>query len=166
MILSLILLSLSAHAEPHRFVLQADKTYTVKEKAQLVEIEQKLGELSNSACFKAWFSEKKRKQLVQTNGKTRAEVVKHLATATAFARVTMYYTSKNVIGYRNKGSNLIHTNSKYHRAKGFGLCSKASNLFHEVSHVMGYTHDFERTKRRPYSVPYTISAAVNACCKE
>jgi hypothetical protein len=160
----------SVLAEPYRFTLTADKTYTAQEKEQLRDTVRKINELSVDPCFQSWFTDKsKRSQLIQTNGKTREQVAKHFATATAHARVTMYYTAKNVIGYRNKGSNLIHTNSKYYRnTKSWRgkICPRVSNTFHELAHVLGYAHDFERTKRRPFSVPYSVSSAVNACCKE
>jgi hypothetical protein len=150
-----------------RLSYKADKTYTAKDRADLAKAEALINEVTQTSCFRGYFeNEKTRSKLVQTNGKTRRQVVDHISSAKKEFPVRMYYTSKNVIGYRQPPSIRINTNSKYHRSKNFSVCSKASNLLHESVHGLGYTHDFNRTARRPYSVPYTAGSALDYCVKK
>lgn len=39
----------------------------------------------------------------------------------------------------------------------------AGNILHEWVHKLGFDHDYQRTKRRPFSVPYQMNAIVKYC---
>ena len=157
----------SASPTSLRLTYKADKTYKAADLKDLRVAEKLINEVVQSDCWRSYFeSEKTRSQLVQTNGKTRSQVVDHIQSTTKEFPITMYYTSSNVLGYRQPPSITIHTNSKYHRSKSFSVCSKASNILHESTHGIGYGHDKARTARRPYSVPYTAGYGLDHCVKK
>lgn len=139
--------------------------YGPRETENLKAAERLANVVVQSACFEKFMVSRK---MIQMNGKTRQQVVDHLKSTKLTVPVTMYYSSKNVIGYRSPPSPVVHTNRKYHGVNsGKSDRYRASNLTHEWSHVLGYKHDFHATASRPYSVPYSITAAFNACmtCK-
>lgn len=68
--------------------------------------------------------------------------------------ITTYYSWKNVIGYTYPNINGIFVNTRYF--DNFYLSSIAGNFFHEWTHKLGFDHDFNSTRRRPYSVPYAV----------
>ena len=141
------------------------KNYTAAELANLVLVDRLAYDTLQSECFKDFILKRK---LIQTNGKTNAEVAEHLKTSRLTVPVVMYYTSKGVIGYRSPPSPVVHTNRGFHGLKTeYTNRTRASNLTHERSHVLNYGHDYKRTSRRPYSVPYSINAAFDSCvvCK-
>lgn len=129
------------------------------EREKVIAAEQRGIEVMNSQCF-ADFMQKRR--LVQTNGKTPAQVVSDLRENNLEAPVHYYYEESNVVGYRNPPKPDIYFNRYFHN--NYGVCATASNAAHEWSHSIGYDHDYEPTARRPYSVPYSINAAFTACC--
>ena len=132
-------------------------------KAQELEVLEIATRLSNevtaSSCFKNFMA---KRSLVQTGGLTNQEVITKVSTTKLTVPVQMYYQNNGVIGYRNPPKPTIYTNRKFHA--GASACARASNLTHEWSHVLGFKHDFKRTKRRPFSVPYSIGAAFEICC--
>ncbi len=69
-----------------------------------------------------------------------------------------WYQSKNVLGYTSRDTSVIHINRKFFNQAEFNQI--AMNLVHEWTHKMGFEHDFNRTDRRPYSVPYGIGYIV------
>ncbi len=141
------------------------KNYSAKDLAALRKAEVLSNELLQSQCFSDFMI---KRALIQTGGKTPMQVVEHLKTRNLTVPVTMYYSRKNVVGYRNVGSPIVYTNLKFHA--GSTACARASNLTHEWSHVpdettgIGYGHDYKATRQRPYSVPYSINAAFDKCC--
>lgn len=74
--------------------------------------------------------------------------------------VETYYTSANVIGYTLPSANKIWMNTKY--LNNFTPVQVSSNMVHEWLHKLGFTHDYESTTKRPYSVPYAIGYIVKA----
>lgn len=135
------------------------KNYTKDELEVLGISEQLANQLVKSQCFAQVMESR---GLIQTDGKTPKEVVEHIKTARLSVPVTMYYKWGNVVGYRNPGDPTVYTNRRFHA--GATACSRASNLTHEWSHVLGYGHDFKATVRRPKSVPYSINFAFQKCC--
>lgn len=151
-----------------RITLTCDRTCTAHEREKVAKAEAIINEIRTRPCFQDMFLKPElSSQLVQTGGRTREEVVQDLATREARATVTYYWRPGKVVGYRNPGSSVIHFNRYIHgRKKNDNEWMTASNGFHEVSHVMGYTHDYKPTKRRPYSVSYRINRAVERCERE
>lgn len=134
--------------------------YTDAEKTVLAVAEKLANGVVQSGCFSDYMVTRK---LIQTDGRTPAQVVMHLKTAKLTVPVHMYDDGKNgVIGYHNPGDPTIYTNRPY--VSGASACARASNLSHESSHVLGYSHDFQRTARRDWSVPYSINFAFMQCC--
>ncbi len=67
-------------------------------------------------------------------------------------RITLYRSITTEIGHRSKET--IFTKKKKYR----NLSERyiASHWIHEYMHVIGFTHDYKRTKIRPYSIPYLV----------
>lgn len=142
----------------------ADFNYTTTDKsyqAKIVDVQKKVNETLKADCFKNFIL--KRSKLVQTNGNTRLQVIEDMRTSSQLIEVKTYFKSNNVIGFRIPPKKEININKHFHDS--YSICSSAANIAHESAHVIGYTHDFKLTKRRPYSVPYSISSAFNVCCK-
>jgi len=67
-------------------------------------------------------------------------------------RVTLYRSITSEIGHRSRET--IFTKKRKYRNLSDRFI--ASHWIHEYLHVIGFTHDHERTRRRPYSIPYLI----------
>lgn len=120
----------------------------------------KMSETMTSQCFQDFWSSRK---LQKTNGRNNSEVYSHLKTP-MIIDVEMYYTSSNVYGKTYPSQMKLWFNTKYYNK--WDSCQMASNIGHERSHKLGYTHDYNKTKNRPYSVPYSIGTGIKNCCKE
>lgn len=66
------------------------------------------------------------------------------------------FTSANA--YVNPGDPTVNLN--WFKVKGFKYSSLANTLVHENTHLKGFTHDYDRTPKRPYSVPYAIGKII------
>lgn len=132
---------------------------TPYEQEKIIAAEQRGIQVIASKCFADFMA---KRGLIQTNGKTPAQVVNDLRENELQAPVHYYYENSSVVGYRQPPYIDIYFNRKFH--DNYGTCATASNAAHEWSHSIGYDHDFNATARRPYSVPYSINAAFTACC--
>ncbi len=148
-----------AAEEKGRIQFSPAKGYTKGELEVLEVAEVLANKLVASSCFENFMVNR---NLIQTNNKSRAEVVKHLRYSHLAVPVVMYYRNNNVVGYRQPPSITIYTNRKFHA--GSTACARGSNLTHEWSHALGYGHTSRATYSRPRSVPYSINAAFQACC--
>lgn len=119
----------------------------------------KVNEVVSSQCFKDSLS---RMPLIQTNGKTPAEVVEFLIHAGVKVDTKMYFTYKRVLGYTLPSVQKIWINSRY--ALKWDVCDMASLLVHEGLHKAGFKHGYQNTPTRKYSVPYSANRAMDACC--
>jgi hypothetical protein len=138
------------------------KGFTEKEEQKLLEYIPVMNNTIASECFDNFIQA--RPGLHSTQNKSAAEVVQHLRTSTVEIHLITYYKRfSRVHGYTYPNVNKVWLNRKYHA--GASLCSEASNLAHELSHKLGYTHSYKASKIRPFSVPYSINAAFKACCK-
>jgi hypothetical protein len=148
--------------------LACDRTCTPHERKKIEGAERIINEIRHLPCFQDTFLKPEiSSELVQTGGLSREAVVKRLSEASAEVVVTYYRKCNGVVGYRNTGSKVIHLNRCVHdRPKTDNDWFTASNAFHETSHVLGFAHDYARTKRRPFSVPYRVNRAVERCEKE
>lgn len=119
----------------------------------------KLNEVIHSSCFRDELSNMK---LIQTNGKTPAQVVESLTNAEIVIETQMYWTLNRVLGYTLPNVNKEWINRRY--LMKWSVCDLGSLLAHETSHKVGYDHDYKTTKNRPYSVPYSVNRAFEKCC--
>lgn len=133
--------------------------YTAEELSVLIVAEKLSNQLVQSKCFSDFMT---KRALIETNGKTPAEVVYQLSHTNLTVPVKMYYQFTSTVGYRQPPNLTIYTNRRFH--SGANACSRASNLTHEWTHTVGYTHSFKATPIRPFSVPYSINAAFTECC--
>lgn len=158
--LLVLLVTLGAHAgniaTVAKFVNHTAAEKTRNEKAIL-----KIRETAVGECFK---NEWLKRKLIQTNQKSNQQVLETLLAADVSIELEMYKSWKKVNGYTYPSSKRIWLNRKYHNT--YGPCSVANNLFHEISHKLGFTHDYNPNKERPYSVPYSINAVMEVCCKD
>lgn len=160
---------ISPKIDSKRVSVSCDSTCTQDEKNALNRIVDKMMAIQASNCFSNYIKEPSTMlDAGQLNMLTIDQAIKKVITSRVNTTLTYYYQSRNwftktlVIGYEN-GDGKIHAN----RAAWDYMsdCEKASNLGHELSHQLGFHHDFERTARRPYSLPYVIGDAVLECCK-
>ena len=118
-------------------------------------------EVIRGECFKKFWLDR---QLIQTKGKTNQQVLDHLSSSVIPVNLVMYRAPNGTHGYTYSSTNKIWLNRKWH--DGYGVCTVASNLHHEGSHKIGYGHDSNPNKQRPFSVPYSINAGFAACCRD
>jgi len=160
-VLALILLS-SCSQEKENHISFFPLTNYPQDQLEVVQIAENLtNEMLHSSCFEQVFLNR---QLAQTENRSNKEVINHLRSLKGSVPVVMYYSFKNVVGYRSPPSPTVYTNSKFHN--NANACERASNLAHEaVGHSLGnYDHDYYETSRRPYSVPYSLNTAFEKCC--
>lgn len=67
-------------------------------------------------------------------------------------RITLYRSLTSEIGHRSRET--IFT--KKRKFRNLSERFIASHWIHEYMHVIGFTHDYKKTKIRPYSIPYLI----------
>lgn len=65
-----------------------------------------------------------------------------------------WYQSKKVLGYTNRDTSVIHINKYFFNQAEINQI--AMNLVHEWTHKLGFEHDFRKTQRRPFTVPYGV----------
>ena len=78
--------------------------------------------------------------------------------------ITLYYSNNSTVGYTYPNSERIWVNDKFFRTNTLGKV--AANVIHEWTHKLGFDHDFNRTSRRNYSVPYGIGTIVRQLIDE
>lgn len=72
--------------------------------------------------------------------------------------ITLYFANNSTVGYTYPNVNKIWVNNKFFA--GFSLGKVAANVTHEWTHKLGFGHDFNRTTRRNYSVPYGVGTII------
>ncbi len=72
--------------------------------------------------------------------------------------ITLYYRNNSTVGYTYPNTHKIWVNNKFFA--GFTLGKVAANAMHEWTHKIGFGHDFKKTARRSYSVPYAVGTIV------
>ena len=78
--------------------------------------------------------------------------------------ITLYYSNNSTVGYTYPNSERIWVNDKFFRSNSLGRV--AANIIHEWTHKLGFDHDYNRTTRRNYSVPYGIGTIVQQLIDE
>jgi hypothetical protein len=69
-----------------------------------------------------------------------------------------FFKRWSVVGYGYPGKPQVYVNRNYF--KSMSLASLAGLLAHEWCHKLGFNHDYQRTAKRPYSVPYGVGGIV------
>lgn len=128
----------------------SDTNYNQEQKEKLKKASNILETILNSQEYK--------KEVISRNG---LSVYDHLTLYGEMKLiVTMYKKSlSKVVGYTNKNSPIIYTNSKFHDK--YDECLVASNLAHEWTHKMGYGH---KSASDWSSVPYSHSTIMRILC--
>jgi hypothetical protein len=72
--------------------------------------------------------------------------------------VTMYYKNNSTVGYTYPNTPKTWVNSKFFNK--YSHSKVAKNVVHEWTHKLGFGHDYKRTSRRPYSVPYAVGSII------
>lgn len=132
---------------------------TQKEIEFIRKAEVKMNEVVVGQCFQDQLA---KVPLIQTKGLTPKAVVESLIHAGIEIDVTMYYTSKRVLGYTIDGVNKEWINRRY--MLSWNICDLGSLLTHETSHKVGYDHSYYPNSTRKYSVPYASNTAFDSCC--
>lgn len=136
--------------------------HTEKEKIRNLKAIERIIETVQGQCFKDVML---KRPLIQTNGRTNAQVIEHILKADVKVQLEMYRSWKNTVGYTYPNVNKIWANRKYH--DNFDLCDVGSNFAHEIlGHKIGYQHASNPSKERPFSVPYSLNVAIEKCCVE
>jgi hypothetical protein len=141
-------------------ILSCDQSCTDDERASIPKLEFTVESVMDSECF---YDALTNRSMTQTNGLTREAVVKKLRNKALNLTLSYYYEDSSTVGYMDYRYPVIHANRKFYDK--YSLCTKAGNIGHESSHFMDFTHDFLKTPRRPYSVPYSVNYAFSKCCK-
>ena len=162
------------HASPSPSPISSDKIgiefqavdyYTTPaERIKIKQVGALVNQVVQSQCFGDFMSTRR---LIQTNGRTNAEVIAHIRSLAGVVPVEMYYRRfGSAVAYRNPGSPTIHLNRKAFWP-GQSDVEWASVMTHEgVGHALGeYGHDFNWSPSRDFSVPYSMNAAVEKCLK-
>ncbi len=72
--------------------------------------------------------------------------------------VTMYYKRSSTVGYTYPDTTRTWINSNFFN--GYTHGQVASNVVHEWTHKIGFSHDYRHNDARPYSVPYAIGSII------
>lgn len=135
--------------------------HTDLEKERNTKAIEKVRETVRGQCFKDALL---KRALIQTGGKTNEQVLHDILSGDVKIRLSMYRSWKSTIGYTYPSSDTIWCNRKYH--DNMGPCDVGANLIHEISHKIGYGHDYKPNKQRPFSVPYSVGSLMDDCCQE
>lgn len=133
---------------------------TVAELDRIRLAEVKTNEVVRGECFKDSLS---KMPLIETNGRTAAQVVEHILNSEVKIEAEMYWTVKRVLGYTLSGVNKEWINRRY--MMSWGVCDLSSLLGHETAHKIGYGHSFRPTPTRHNTVPYSINKVFSTCCR-
>lgn len=120
-----------------------------------------VNEIAQSDCFSKFM---KKRGLIWTNGRTAEQVVAHIRGAALTVPVHYYRGRCSVVGYRSPPEPDVYFNRCSHDY--YDACDTASNAFHEWSHSLEYDHPYRSTSTRGLTVPYSLNAAVETCCKQ
>lgn len=141
---------------------------TKAERVKIKAAEIKVNQVIQSSCFADFMLGRK---LIQTGGRSRAQVVAHIQGMRDTVPVNMYYRRMGGIGgtsavaFREPPEKDINLNRAYF-SLGLSTCEWASTIAHESLHAIGeYGHDFNWSPSRDYSVPYSANSAFEECCE-
>jgi hypothetical protein len=157
-----------------RFVLvqgePEDAPPTPAEAAALARAAAMVNIVRGSECFRAFLADRR---LIETGGRSPAEVAEDLRAVSGTIPVAFYRrcgrlaadcpTPTQAVAYRQPSQVKIFVNRAFFdvTAEGFDAYQLAGTLAHEgLGHLLGgYTHTFNWTPGRDFSVPYSIAGA-------
>jgi len=144
-----------------RIRFQPDVTTCSKDEQDIIlKAEAKVLDTINSQCFYDFMAARK---LEETEGKTNDQVILNIRTYGGMVPISMYYKRfTSAVAYRTPPYPTIYLNRRNFNSHT-KLCHWGSTMMHEASHVIGYGHAFRNPS--DYSVPYSINAAFEECCK-
>lgn len=137
--------------------------HTASEKERNLKALESVKETIQGQCFQKGLMDR---ALIQTNGKTNAEVLQSFLEADIKVRLEMYRNRwVSTVGYTYPNSDTIWMNRKFYDF--MGPCDVGSNLAHEIiGHKLGYGHDAKASVQRQFSVPYSLNVLIEKCCQE
>lgn len=149
--------------------------YNDNQKSKLKSASEIIKKIFNSVEYKNEvinFTFKGEKKFHENQNKTNEQIYKHLISSAEILipaennqmdlTVKMYYSWKNTVGYTYPSDMIVYTNSKFYNK--FSPCEVASNLVHEWTHKMGYTHSKQWNKDRDFTVPYGHNTIIEKLC--
>lgn len=137
---------------------------TPAEREKIKRAGELLTRVVQSQCFEDFL---RARPMIQTQGKTPAQVVSHIRNLSGIVPVKMYYRwLTSAVAYRQPPYLDINLNRKYF-SLNLSDCEWASTMAHEgLGHALGdYTHDYKWNAQRDYSVPYSLNKAFQQCCR-
>ena len=117
---------------------------TFAEYSRLGQLETALNETLQTQCF----GEKMSAQGVPYSW------IEKLQNASRDIPLHYYFADNRTVGYMNPGQDDVYLNRKFHDS--FSTCKQASNIAHELSHILGYRHLAD--------VAYATNYSFEACC--
>lgn len=110
------------------------------------------------------FTYNKKKQFVDNNGLTNAQIYQKLLEGKEELRpvidnemdleLELYYSMWNTVGYTTPDELRIYMNTKFFYS--YTPAEVAGNVFHEWTHKLGFDHDSSYSVSRDSSVPYAL----------
>lgn len=108
------------------------------------------------------------KTFIDNNGLTNEEIYQKIMAASETLSpeedheididITLYFANNSTVGYTYPNVNKIWVNRKFFST--YSLAKVAGNVAHEWTHKLGFDHDFQRTERRNFSVPYAVGSII------
>jgi hypothetical protein len=156
---------------PQKGIVLVPVNASKEESAKIKDAEKLINQIVGTKCF---YDTLAGRQLVQTDGRTPAEVASHIKSLSGTIKVNMYYrcmsfgfkclAPTSAVAYRDPPATDVYMNRAYFYVQMSAL-EWASTLAHEaLGHSLGnYDHDYNPTDRRPYSVPYSIGFVIEKC---
>jgi hypothetical protein len=135
--------------------------YTTKaERVKIKEAEIKVNQVIQSQCFVDFM---KNRKLIQTDGRSNAQVIAHIQGMRDTVPVNMYYRkNSSAVAYREPPEKDINLNRAYFYTE-LETCEWSATMVHEAMHSLGeYDHDYQWNRARSYSVPYSVGGADTA----
>jgi predicted SprT family Zn-dependent metalloprotease len=135
------------------------KGFTNQEIAKFWATSKAMDQAVNSSCYSNYILNASRFEANKDD--SREETIANLRGKKPALNFVMYYKNNSTVGYTYPNSDTIWMNRKFHQ--NYSLAYAASNTHHEISHKLGYGHDFKKTERRQYQTPYVVGRAVSKC---
>lgn len=154
-----------------RLRIDSSRMDTMERRLKLATVAEEMHQVLNSTFFrdkvlqiKKWgerspWKDKSNMEVYQKI-MSGAEVLSPKPDKELFIIVDDYWSPKKVIGYTYPNTETVYVNTRFFDKRHRALIG--SNLLHEISHKLGFSHDHKATKARPFSVSYQLNKAYEA----